>query len=179
MDIALILNRHYPDKRWTLSDNDYGNLYWASGQGAMPTETELQAKWDEWTAGALARKKQEARDKVNAEAGALRLRYVTDAPLQSLVYQRKGEEARAYKSVKDAGGTPVVSDYPHIEAEIGVRGASADEVVALFLTNDALWASLSAQIEGIRQAAMVAIEAATDEAGVDAAAGIDWSGVGQ
>jgi hypothetical protein len=44
MDIPKILERRYPDARWTLNGDSYAGLTWLS-EGDAPTEAELSAEW--------------------------------------------------------------------------------------------------------------------------------------
>jgi hypothetical protein len=46
MDIAIILEKKYPESEWTLSGEDYSGLVWIS-KSPKPSEKELRSLWPE------------------------------------------------------------------------------------------------------------------------------------
>lgn len=121
--------------------------------------------------------KKQAKWSVDYQAGKMRTMFVTHAPLQSLVYQRKKEEYVAYLADQDDPDNHP-ERYPHIAVEAQVTSQTFAQVAATYQANDQLWSSLSAQIEGLRLAAKIAIDAASDEDGVNAAANVNWASLG-
>lgn len=65
-DYSLILHLNYPDKKWSMLDNDYAQLTWLS-ESPKPTQAELDALWESTQAQVQA-KEQAAKD---AKASAL------------------------------------------------------------------------------------------------------------
>jgi hypothetical protein len=77
------------------------------------------------------------------------------------VYQVKAAEAEAHDAVVAASGTPVATDYPHLNAEIGITGATlADVATAVIAKRDYYQLVASPAIEGARKAAKQAASAA-------------------
>lgn len=107
--------------------------------------------------------------KVDAEAGQVRLRYITDAPGQQMVYQEKRREAEEYLSLGASAITP------HLVAEAQLLGITVDAMAQQVLQASIAWASVSPTIETTRLAAKAAINASTTVAAARAAANIDWS----
>lgn len=115
--------------------------------------------------------------KVDAEAEAARLRFITPGSGQAMEYQATEAEAEAYLAASAApGGIPVGATWPWLEAERVARGgaptllALAEEIIAL---RDA-WVVAGSQIKTLRRAAKIAIEAATTPTAIRAAANVTW-----
>lgn len=106
--------------------------------------------------------------RVDAEAGAFRSRFITVSPGQEATYLRKEDEARRYAASGGAGS------YPFLSAEATATGATLAAVATLVLETADQWVPLGAAIEGRRRAAKLAIEAATTIPAVIAAATVDW-----
>ncbi|MEX2480188.1 MAG: hypothetical protein WD928_04935 [Gammaproteobacteria bacterium] len=119
---------------------------------------------DDYKAAMLAR--------VDAEAEAFRHRFITPGAGQAMVYLVKEAEARALQ----ANPSAVV---PHVAAEASARGIPAADVAQLVIDTADNWRGLSAAIEGQRQGAKIAIEAAATIADVRAAADVDWESLVQ
>lgn len=108
---------------------------------------------------------------VNAEAEAERLKYITAGASQALTYQEKLAQARACL----AEASPVAADYPMLENEIGISGASLQDVAQAIVDAYAAWQQVGAAIEKVRMAGNKAISEAADEASTRAArAAITW-----
>jgi len=112
----------------------------------------------------LSQVKSNAEKQINLEAESARSKYLP--PLgQTLTYQEKERQARAYASAGYTGTVP-----PLVQAEVDAGLApdaktAADQIIA---AADAVRAKLTA-IEAERRKAIAAIRAATDAAGVQAA----------
>ncbi|MEW5727708.1 MAG: hypothetical protein AB1918_07775 [Pseudomonadota bacterium] len=116
----------------------------------------------------LASRKADAKAQVDAAAEAARQRWITPGAGQSMVYQQKATEARALK----AGGA---GPWPHLEAEVGITGPTADDVATIVLAMEDAWLGVSAQIEAQRLTAKRDITAAADLAAVEAVlAALAW-----
>lgn len=107
---------------------------------------------------------------VDASAEAYRLTYITPGAGQAMAYQQKLTEAKAY--LADASLT--AAECPHIFAEVGITGATAEAVAQVVTDMHAAWQVKSAEIERLRLAAKVAIDAAETAEAISAAAAIDW-----
>ena len=106
----------------------------------------------------LADLKATLKAKVDRQAEAERGRYITPGAGQAMTYQAKAAEAQRFVEAKGDG------DYPLLTAEVGVTGASLDDVAAVVLGMYGQWQLIGAQIERARLTAKAAIVAAEDEA---------------
>ena len=108
---------------------------------------------------------------IDAEAGAFRSRFITDVPGQQQTYAEKEAEARVWRPEAEPG------DFPFLTAEASARGVPIADVVALIIATADAWRLLGAAIEGARMGAKAGVSAArqaSDWAGMDAAATVDW-----
>jgi hypothetical protein len=101
---------------------------------------------------------------IDTAAEAARQVWATGGDLQSLVYEGKRREAAAYA----VDGTPDPSTYPLLAAEIGLTADSLAGVAAIVSAKSVGWTQAAAAIERIRVGAKMGIDAATDQAGIDA-----------
>jgi hypothetical protein len=115
---------------------------------------------------ALADYKAQAQDAIDQAAGRTRAKYITVAPGQEATYQAKAIEADAYVA---AGRPADTTPYPILAAEAQARGISVSQIADLVRTTRDQWTQLAAAIEGIRIGGKLAVDAAADHAGVDAA----------
>lgn len=106
---------------------------------------------------------------VNTNAGAFRLRFITDVPGQQASYLTKEEEAKAWTAGAD------MVDFPFLAAEAEYTGMPVADIAALVLATASAWRNLAAKIEGRRRGAMVELAAATNIAQLVRAASIDWA----
>ena len=106
--------------------------------------------------------------RVDAEAEAIRQRFLTPGAGQAMTYQAKQAEARAWVS---DNSLPT----PFLSAEAPARGMTvadlADEVIRL---SDA-WTMIGAAIEGMRMGAKSAIAEAGTLGAIVAASRVDWT----
>jgi hypothetical protein len=112
----------------------------------------------------LDQKKAVASARIDTDAERARQVWATGGDLQSLVYEGKRREAAAYA----VDGTPDPSTYPLLAAEIGLTADSLAGVAAIVSAKSAGWTQAAAAIERIRVGAKMGIDAATDQAGIDA-----------
>ncbi|PZU10919.1 hypothetical protein [Sphingomonas sp.] len=108
---------------------------------------------------------------VDAAAGVLRKRHITDIPGQQATYLTKAQEAKAWIAATD----PDPADYPYLRHEADATGQTIAAVAADIVLVAGLWLEGDAMIEGARRGAAVAIAAATNVAQIVAAARIDWN----
>jgi hypothetical protein len=117
--------------------------------------------------------------KIDAEAGAFRLRFITDVPGQQLTYERKEREAFAWATAT----VPEIADFPFLAAEVTALGGNpsarpdVDDAAATIIAAAEQWAAIGSAIEGERIRAKRAVTAATTVQAKHAAAAVDWEGV--
>ena len=116
----------------------------------------------------LAESKAEALTRIDAAAEAERAKYLTPGAGQAMVYQQKQAEAHAWQA--NPNGT-----YPHLTAEIGITGATLEEVAQTVLAMEAGWTQVSSAIEATRLAAKAVVRTCTTPAEVEqTVTGITW-----
>lgn len=103
--------------------------------------------------------------RVNAAAGQVRRRYITEIPGQEMIYLQKEAEAVAFL----ANPAPDPARYPFIAAEVGATAPSAHEVAQVYVNLAALLRTAGATLEQLRLGAIVAIETTDTAAGIEAA----------
>lgn len=113
-------------------------------------------------AAALAAAKADRRARIDREAEAERLKYITGGAGQAMTYQRKLEEARAAAAEQE----PDAEDYPLLAASVGIDGATVAAVAQVVIQMDAAWTVVGAAIEAARLGAKKAIDDAEDESAV-------------
>jgi len=101
-----------------------------------------------------------AKQRIDAEAEAARLVYITPGAGQAMAYQEKYEEAVAL--ILDPSLTTI--DVPHIFAEVGLTGETAEEVATVIVGMRTTWKFVSADIERTRLALKAAVDAAANPA---------------
>lgn len=103
--------------------------------------------------------------RIDADAEAERLKYITAGAGQALTYMQKSDEARRYLAEE----TPTESDYPLLSAEIGITADDLHGVALVVSGAYAQWQQIGAAIEAVRLGTKAAVEVATDAAGAQAA----------
>lgn len=119
------------------------------------------------------------RARVDAEAEAVRLRFVTPGAGQAMEYQEAIAQAQAYV-LDPAGSYPMVQsdvDAGTIDPRTGLAVATLAEAADLIIWMFAQWQIAGAAIRTARLAAKTAIGAATTLPDLLAAAAIDWDGL--
>lgn len=120
----------------------------------------------------LTTRKASAMRQIDLEAGAARLRYITDVPGQQAVYVTKRDQAAAYLAAvaADPAADPLPAPGPYIEAEAAALGVTPLSLASEVMAIATLWEdTLSPVIEALRIAGKAAVQAAGDEEGVQAA----------
>lgn len=95
---------------------------------------------------------------IDVAAEVARLRFITPGAGQAMVYQAKGEEARA--ALADTAPTP--DAYPLLAASLGIDGETVSEVATAILAIETQWRVVAAQIERTRLLAKRDVGAAAD-----------------
>lgn len=117
-------------------------------------------------AAALQSAKDEALFRANYDIGILRRSLATDIAFQQEAYYKKRAEAEAY--IADPSGYP--GAFPLLSSISAIRSMTPANLAALWIeTADDKWGPILNQTEIVRERAIVAIAAATDQAGIDAA----------
>ncbi|WP_426229284.1 hypothetical protein [Pararhizobium sp. DWP3-4] len=138
----------------------------------MPREViEYMARWEPIPAPFdIEAAKADAIKKIDRDAEAYRLNFITNGSGQVMAYQQKLSEAKA----KLADDGIADASIPHIVAEAAVDGvtlaAKAEQIVATFEG----WQIVSAGIERKRMAAKKAVTAAETAEAITAAAAVNW-----
>lgn len=108
--------------------------------------------------------------KVDADAEAARLLWITAGSGQALTYEQKRAEAERMAT----DPTPQPDAYPLLAAEVGITADTLAAVGALVRARAAAWTAIAAQIESLRLQAKAAVMAATNAAEARAAAVVNW-----
>ncbi len=106
--------------------------------------------------------------KINSEAEAARMRFLTPGMGQALTYQRKETEARAWTINADP------ENFPFLKAEADATGMRIAEVAAQVVAQADAWIPIGAAIDGLRRGAVVGVERAETLTEIDAAAKVGW-----
>lgn len=101
---------------------------------------------------------------VDQEAENARLRFITGGAAQAMVYQRKAQEAALYVETTN----PDPSDFPLLNAEVGITGATIEDVANVVIDKQNEWLVAAALIEVTRLTAKAQIEAAANPTQIEA-----------
>lgn len=118
--------------------------------------------------------KRDAIAEVNRRAGACRMRHMTVIAGQDSTYILKADELRAYDAAVAAEQEIVPTQYPILNAEAIASRTTLDATASLVRETRTRWIQLAAVVEGLRRGAIVAIDAATNEADALAAIPEAW-----
>ncbi|NEH72262.1 hypothetical protein [Rhizobium leguminosarum] len=111
------------------------------------------------------------RNAIDSAAEFERLKYITAGAGQAMTYQAKAAEAKAFLASAD----PEPSEYPMLSAEVGITADSLAAVAQIVVSAYAQWQAIGAAIEAARLGGKAAVDAASDAAGVQAAAdAVTW-----
>lgn len=124
----------------------------------LATEVELAATV---SAQQLAWSKAAAKRRLDGLAERVRLAFVTPGDGQALVYREKAAEARAH-----AGNQSLIG--PLLQAEADRSGRTVLDVAVEWNAKATAWSAAAAEVETIRLDAKDAIDAAADQAAIDA-----------
>lgn len=131
--------------------------------------------------GLLAERKATLRQRVDADAEAVRLKYITPGDGMAMTYREKFEQALEVialgQEVADALTLEQrVDQYPTLAASVGEEAETLFAAAQLVQQRYEAFADLSYAIEKTRLAGKAAIQAATTVAGVESAyASITWT----
>jgi hypothetical protein len=109
--------------------------------------------------------------RIDQEAGAFRLQFITDVPGQQATYQLKESEALEY----GVNGKVDPAAFPLLAAEAAETGKPLDQLAAEILTRASQWRWINARIEGRRIGAKDRIRKASTIEDKRAAAAVDWA----
>jgi len=140
--------------------------------GVFPSNVTLevpQTELDEWNATSslwetsLVESQKDSKFKIDGTAEAARLRYITRGAGQAMIYQEKASQSEAFIL---AGYPADLTGYSLIQAEVNATGKTATQAADDIIVQRDSWLTLGAQIEEIRLAGKIAVDAAVDVAGV-------------
>ncbi len=130
----------------------------------IEVETPLTGELSDWSVinGALVMtsikgQRADVITQINTAIGEIRARYITVLPGQKMLYLQKEAEARAFLADPD----PDLTDYPLIAAEIGITGATPEQVAQVYLNLAAMLRTTAAQLEQLRLSCVLMAETAT------------------
>lgn len=107
--------------------------------------------------------------KIDLDAEAARLKYITAGSGQALEYREVAEETARYAATGGAG------EYPMLQASVSVGEApSLAEAAALIAAREQGWAMIGAEIRRLRLTAKMAVTAAATVEQAAAAAEVVW-----
>lgn len=138
---------------------DYTSLDWVDDRSAE--QISAQAALD------FTEAKRKAITQVNAWAARERIHYVTPLPAQDMIYLAKEAEAIRWLAVDPAPSA--LTDFPLMNAEIGITAETPDQLAQLWVNLGQIWRGLAAEIETTRLGTIKAITEAGDEDGIAAA----------
>jgi hypothetical protein len=119
---------------------------------------------------ALASLREAWKRTVDQSAEAARQVYITPGFGQALTYETKRREAAVVMALLGVPMQPTQADCPHLWAEAAGLGLTVAAIAAEVTAQANVWLAASAQIEVLRLTAKAAIDAATSEAEIKAAA---------
>jgi hypothetical protein len=118
-------------------------------------------------AGELEQRKADTIKEVNAKIGAVREEYITPIPGQEMIYSDKEEEAIAFNAIIPRPTD--LSEFPFLDAEIGITAPSAQELADLWIQMAADWRTIGPLLEQLRLGTIEAVRAATTAAEIEQA----------
>jgi hypothetical protein len=108
---------------------------------------------------------------IDQQAGALRARYISDAPGQAQTYEKKENEARSWFDGDEVANP---HKYPFMIKEAEIRGVPIEQVRDEIMEQVNLLTPLAALIEAHRIAAKQAVLTAATLPAIVAAGTVDW-----
>lgn len=143
----------------------------ALGEPSRSIDAEAMTVTDTWvkvTRPLTDAAREIAKKRIDDEAEAFRLNFITPGAGQAMTYQEKRAEADRYVATEGAG------DYPILKASVGIEGEDLEEVVALVHDRLASWTAIAAHVEHKRLGAKKAIDEAATWAELKSARAVDW-----
>jgi hypothetical protein len=136
-----------------------GTLTWLSAS-SQPTEQEIVDAWDQIqidvSGQEFALKQALCLHDIDTLAEQKRLTYISAGNGQVLVYEKKEQQAQAFKD----GGYANPENYPFVQKEAAAVGLTPTEMADLILLRASEWENVGSSIEALRRAAKIAVEAA-------------------
>lgn len=152
-------------------DNAFAAAYGAVSFAYAIKKASVTKKWSV----DLEALKDAVASRIDADAEAARLSYVTSGSAQAMVYQRKSEQAADCLANHDSDNPPESGSYPALDAEVGITGEDVLAVAAIVSAEAEAWHTASDAIETLRLAAKRDVKAAEDAATLQSIlAGISW-----
>lgn len=115
-----------------------------------------------------------AKARIDAEAAAIEEAIASKHPTHNVKYLEKAAEAREILEIESLGGQLDATDYPLLNAEVGITAATLSEVAQIVQTMRAQWKAATAQLETLRLQAKKDIDTATTPAAIGQAANVTW-----
>ncbi len=130
-------------------------------EGCCPVPTAIAARLEEFKAArdeiTLTHARAEALSRIDSQAEAARLAFITPGSGQAMTYTQKEAEADALL----ADTSPDAASYPFLAACLGVDGDTLADVAAVVRARRDAWQSIGADIERRRLLAKQAVSNAT------------------
>lgn len=104
----------------------------------------------------VAEAKARLKARIDADAEAERLKYITPGSGQAMAYLQKAMEATAYLAATD----PDPANYPLLAAEVGITGDTIGDVAAVVDAHYQAWRVIGAAIEQARLGGKAAVDTA-------------------
>lgn len=155
------------------SADGYDPAIWANEGALFEAIDPSCVKWDGVNGVIVedaSRLDAELHAKIDREAGAFTLRFITDIPGQAQRYEYKAREAADWIAAVD----PDPANYPFLVAEAQASGMAPGEVAIIINAAAAQWILIAAKIDGVRVGAKRAVTTATTALGKRAAAAVNW-----
>ncbi|WP_284777060.1 hypothetical protein [Agrobacterium sp. lyk4-40-TYG-31] len=114
--------------------------------------------------------KETLKSRIDGEAEATRLRYITGGAGQAMTYQQKATEAMACLAEVD----PQPEDYPLLSAEIGITAETLLGVAQVVFEAHQGWRQIGAAIEALRLSGKAGVGVAETVEAAQIAAQIVW-----
>lgn len=121
----------------------------------------------------MDRLKTEAKIKIDKEAEAIRMMFITPGDGQAMAYQQKQHEARLY--IENPAIDP--AEIPHIVKEAAMFEETLETRANLIIDMFCQWRTVSSTIEELRLAAKERVSACVHPSQIASAAVVDWSSV--
>lgn len=104
----------------------------------------------------VAQLKGQVKESFNSELSLARTKYVTFLPGQENIYAAKEAEAKAFL----ADTSQALSDFPFLQAEVGITAPDAESLAQIWLNMSFLWRNIASTLEAIRLSFNNAVESA-------------------
>lgn len=159
------LHADMPDDAMPITDAEHEALLSAQDAGAAIGNGEGGLPVASVPVPDLGTLKTNLTTRIDADAEAARLQFVTAGAGQAMTYQAKAAEATA--CLADASPSP--ASYPLLAAEVGITAETLSEVAGVVNAAYQQWLTIGAAIEAARLGGKKAVTDASDPAAVQAA----------